>query len=238
MLAPLALSVHNLRHDYPGGRTVLNEVSFQIQDGERVGLLGANGAGKTTLFLRLCGVLPGQPGQILVKGLDPTQPSHRRQLPRHIGIVFQNPDDQLVGSTVLEDVAFGPLNLGESPAQAQRLAEAALRQVGLEAVASQPPHRLSGGEKRRAAIAGVLAMQPEVLLLDEPSMFLDPRGRRELIGWLKLIPGCLLVASHDLALIGQLCPRVLVLNAGGLVYDGPTQPLLSDSARLLQYDLE
>jgi cobalt/nickel transport system ATP-binding protein len=234
----LALNVQQLKHVYPGGRVVLNQLSFQVADGERVGLLGANGAGKTTLFLRLCGVLPGVAGQVLVKGFDPANAADRRVLPKHIGIVFQNPDDQLVGSTVLEDVAFGPLNLGETPEEAQRLAEQALKQVGLEGAANQPPHRLSGGEKRRAAMAGVLAMQPEVLLLDEPSMFLDPRGRRELIQWLRQLSASLLIASHDLPLIEQLCSRVLVLHAGNLAYDGPTTELFANREKLLEFGLE
>lgn len=232
MAEDVVVAVRDLQHSYAAGRTVLQQVSFQLQAGERVGLLGANGSGKTTLFLRLCGVLPGSAGQIFVKGLDPTLAQQRRLLPRHIGIVFQNPDDQLVGSTVLEDVAFGPLNLGETPTEAQRLAEVALKQVGLEGKANQSPLRLSGGEKRRAAIAGVLAMQPEVLLLDEPSMFLDPRGRRELLEWLQHWPGCLLVASHDFSLVEQLCPRSLALGRGTLAYDGPTRDLLHDAARL------
>jgi len=206
--------------------------------GECVALVGPNGAGKTTLFLRLCGVLPGRPGECLVHDLDPARPDHARQLPRHIGVVFQNPDDQLFSATVLEDVAFGPLNMGSTTADAKRLASTALESVGLTGCDDRSPHRLSGGEKRRAALAGVLAMQPGVLLFDEPSMFLDPRGRRELIRIIRDLPGIVLIATHDLDLVLDTCPRTIVLDGGRIAADGPTADMLADYELMERHGLE
>jgi len=203
-----------------------------------VALVGPNGAGKTTLFLRLCGVLPGRPGEASVNGLDPADPAQRKRLPQTVGVVFQNPDDQLFSPTVLEDVAFGPLNLGATPDEARARAGEALRAVGMADAADRVPFQLSGGEKRRAALAGVLAMRPAVLLLDEPSMFLDPRGRRELIGVIRGLPGTKLIATHDLELVLDTCPRVLVLDAGKLAADGPAEKLLADAELMERHGLE
>lgn len=235
---PPAIRATRLRHVYPDGRAALAGVSFAVRAGERVALVGPNGAGKTSLFLRLCGVLPGKPGEAAVTGLDPADPVHRRQLPAAVGVVFQNPDDQLFSATVLEDVMFGPLNLGATPAEARGRAEEALKQVGLAGAGDRPPHKLSGGEKRRAALAGVLAMRPAVLLLDEPSMFLDPRGRRDLIGLLDRLSGTLVIATHDLDLVADLCPRVLVLDTGEVVADGPTPQVFADVALMARHGLE
>jgi cobalt/nickel transport system ATP-binding protein len=231
-MGDLALRVANLSHVYPDGREALAGVTFDAAAGERVALVGPNGAGKTTLFLRLCGVLPGRPGEAAAGGLDPADPAHRAKLPGVVGVVFQNPDDQLFSATVLEDVAFGPLNLGATPAEARARAAEALKRVGLVGCEDRSPHKLSGGEKRRAALAGVLAMRPAVLLLDEPSMFLDPRGRRELIGLLNDLPGTMVIATHDLDLVRATCPRVVVLDAGRVVAAGPTGQLLSDDELL------
>jgi cobalt/nickel transport system ATP-binding protein len=209
-----------------------------VAAGECVGLVGPNGAGKTTLFLRLCGVLPGKPGQAWVDGLDPADPAQRRKLPETVGVVFQNPDDQLFNPTVLEDAAFGPLNLGASAGEAKSRATEALAAVGLADAGERVPFQLSGGQKRRAALAGVLAMQPAVLLLDEPSMFLDPRGRRELIGVVRGLPGTKLIATHDLDLVLDTCSRVLVLDSGALLADGPAPELLSDPDLMDRHGLE
>jgi cobalt/nickel transport system ATP-binding protein len=233
-----ALRAHDLTHRYADGRLALDRVSFELQPGERAALVGPNGAGKTTLFLRLCGVLTGQPGEVAVHGLDPSTAADRTQLPRHIGVVFQNPDDQLFSATVLEDVAFGPLNLGASTDQARRQATEAMDGVGLSGFGDRSPHRLSGGEKRRAALAGVLAMTPGVLLLDEPSMFLDPRGRRELIRTVCDLPGTLLIATHDLDLVLDCCPRTIVLDAGRVAADGPTAELLANRELMDTHGLE
>ena len=181
------IEVCDLRHDYPGGVHALGGVSFTVAAGENVGLVGPNGAGKTTLFLCLAGVLPAPPGAVRVAGLDPAKPAERRLLPARLGVVFQNSDDQLFNSTVFDDVAFGPLNLGLPADEVRKRVAEALDRVGLAGLEERVPFHLSGGEKRRAALAGVLAMRPEVLLLDEPSIFLDPRGRRELIDFARRI---------------------------------------------------
>jgi len=232
-----ALRVTNLTHRY-AGRTALDGVSFSVDADECVAIVGPNGAGKTTLFLRLCGVLNGTPGEANVNGHDPADPKERKRLPESVGIVFQNPDDQLFSPTVADDVAFGPLNLGASIDDAKRRAEDALRAVGLSDAGDRVPFQLSGGEKRRAAIAGVLAMHPAVLLLDEPSMFLDPRGRRELIGLIRELPGTKLIATHDLDMVLELCSRVLVLDGGKLFADGPARDILANPDLMDRHGLE
>jgi cobalt/nickel transport system ATP-binding protein len=235
---PPALATRHLSHVYPDGRKALVDVSFAVGPGECAALVGPNGAGKTTLFLRLCGVLPGRPGEAVVAGLDPADPGQRRKLPAAVGVVFQNPDDQLFSPTVFDDVAFGPLNLGLPEEEVRARTADALARVGLAGQDERVPFRLSGGEKRRAAIATVLSMRADVLLLDEPSMFLDPRGRRELIGLLKGLPGTKLIATHDLELVLDLCPRVLLLDAGALVADGPAAEVLADAGRMSAHGLE
>lgn len=232
------LRANALTHRYPDGRLALNAVSFELMPGERVALVGPNGAGKTTLFLRLCGVLTGKPGEVNVCGLDPADPKQRKRLPERIGVVFQNPDDQLFSATVLEDVAFGPLNMGATPDDARRLAAESLESVGLKDCAERSPHKLSGGEKRRAALAGVLAMKPGVLLLDEPSMFLDPRGRRELIRTICELPDTLFIATHDLDLVLDCCPRAIILDNGKMAADGPTSELLANEQLMTTHGLE
>jgi cobalt/nickel transport system ATP-binding protein len=233
-----AIRLSALSHTYAGGRVALDGVTFAVEPGESVALVGPNGAGKTTLFLRLCGVLPGRPGEAAVGGLDPAVPAERKVLPQTVGVVFQNPDDQLFSPTVLEDVAFGPLNLGATPDEAKARAAEALRAVGMTDCGDRVPFHLSGGEKRRAALAGVLAMRPAVLLLDEPSMFLDPRGRRELIGVIRGLPGTKLIATHDLELVLDVCPRVLVLDGGRLAADGPAEKLLADTELMERHGLD
>jgi cobalt/nickel transport system ATP-binding protein len=233
-----ALIVEHLSHRYADGRVALEDVSFTLGAGESVALVGPNGAGKTTLFLRLCGVLAGKTGQALVAGLDPADPAQRKKLPAAVGIVFQNPDDQLFSPTVLDDVAFGPLNAGATPSEAKSRARDALASVGLPDAGERVPFKLSGGDKRRAAIAGVLAMRPSVLLLDEPSAFLDPRGRRDLISLLHSLPGTKLIATHDLDLVLEVCPRVLVLDGGKLVADGAAHAILAESELMARHGLE
>jgi cobalt/nickel transport system ATP-binding protein len=231
------IDVTDLRFAYPDGRTALHGVTFRVQPNESVGLIGPNGAGKTTLFLLLCGVLKAKPGSIRMAGLDPADMKQRKQLPAKVGVVFQNSDDQLFSSTVGDDVAFGPLNLGLPAEEVRERVAESLQRVGMAGQDDRVPFKLSGGEKRRAAIAGVLAMRPDVLLLDEPSMFLDPRGRRELIRLINALPGTRLIASHDLPLIRDTCSRVIVLEGGTIVAEGATD-VLRDTVLMEKYGLE
>jgi cobalt/nickel transport system ATP-binding protein len=238
MKTQVAIDVNELDFTYPDGKRALLELRIQVTRGEAVGLVGPNGAGKTTLFLCLAGVLNAQAGSLQVAGLDPRNPTDRKQLPARVGIIFQNSDDQLFSATVSDDVAFGPLNLGLPADAVRRRVSAALARVGLAGFEERVPFHLSGGEKRRAAIAGVLAMQPEILLLDEPSMFLDPRGRRELIGLLNELAITKIIASHDLEMILDTCQRVVVLDQGRLVAEGPAAQVLSDRALMEAHGLE
>ena len=238
MAAEPIVEVRDLTYAYPQGPVALERVTFAVGAGERVGLVGPNGAGKTSLFLCLAGVIAPRSGAARVAGLDPGDPAQRRRLPSYVGIDFQNPEDQLFSTTVLDDVAFGPLNQGLPPDEVRRRVAEALGRVGMVGTEGRVPFHLSGGEKRRVALAGVLAMRPEVLLLDEPSMFLDPRGRRELIGLLNSLGGTRVIASHDLEMILQTCGRVLVLDRGRLVADGPSRALLADSVLMDAHGLE
>jgi cobalt/nickel transport system ATP-binding protein len=231
------ICVRDLTYAYPQGPKALDGLSFTIPSDESVGLIGPNGAGKTTLFLCLSGVLTGQAEELRC-GLDLKDKAQRKQLPSQVGIVFQNSDDQLFNATVFDDVAFGPLNLDLPAAEVRGRVAEALAKVGMTGQEQRSPFHLSGGEKRRVALAGVLAMRPRVLLLDEPSMYLDPRGRRELIQLLKILGGTRIVASHDLELILQTCTRVLLLDQGRLISDGMPQTLLADAALMDAHGLE
>lgn len=232
------IRVASLSHAYADGRAALNGLSFTVNDGESVALVGPNGAGKTTLLLRLCGVLTGARGSVEIAGLDPADPGQRKQLPAAVGVVFQNPDDQLFCPTVFDDVAFGPLNLGLNEEDVRVRVTEALAAVGLSGAEDRVPFKLSGGEKRRAAVATVLAMRPKVILFDEPTAHLDPRGRREFVNLFRTLPGTKLVATHDLDAVPDLAPRVIVIDGGTLVADGPTEAILSDEALMAAHGLE
>ena len=233
---PLSLAVHNLHYRYPDGREALRGVSFAVGAGECVGLIGPNGAGKSTLLLHLNGILPericDQPA-VYVGGI-PVTAENLRTVRRQVGLLFQDADDQLFCPTVFEDVAFGPEQFGMDEAQVR----SALATVGLAGYEERSPQHLSRGEKRRVCLAGVLACDPQVLVLDEPTSDLDPRGKRELKDLLRQIPATKLIASHDLELVVELCPRSLVLDGGLVVADGPTRELLNDAARMLKHGLE
>ncbi len=238
MASPSLITVADLHYSYPEGQGALHGLSFHIQTGESVGLVGPNGAGKTTLFLCLSGVLVPQATSLVVGNLDLSRLDDRRKLSSRVGIVFQNSDDQLFNSTVFDDVAFGPLNLQVPAAEVRQRVAEALAQVGMTGQDARVPFHLSGGEKRRVSLAGVLAMRPDVLLLDEPSMYLDPRGRRELIQLIKRLPGTKIIASHDLEMIVQTCSRTLLLDGGQLVAEGETDAILADETLMEKHGLE
>ncbi len=212
MSAPV-VQVQALHYSYPDGQSALRGVSFAIQSGETVGLIGSNGAGKSTLLLHLNGVLLPSAGQVWVQGL-PVDGAHLVEVRRHVGMVFQDPDDQLFMSTVQEDVAFGPVNMGLAAGEVQARVAQALATVGASHLAARAPYRLSGGEKRSVALAGVLAMRPGVVVMDEPSAGLDPAARRRLIELLGSLDHTQLIATHDLDLVQDLCSRVLVMREG------------------------
>jgi cobalt/nickel transport system ATP-binding protein len=237
-MAGPAIQITGLTYTYPGGPTALDDVTCAVDEGESLGLVGPNGAGKTTLFLCLSGVLPVKSGMVQLAGLDPANSAERRCLPAKVGIVFQNSDDQLFNATVFDDVAFGPLNLGLAPDEVRRRVAEALARVGLTGFELRVPFHLSGGEKRRVALAGVLAMRPDILLLDEPSMHLDPRGRRDFIHLINGLPGTKIIAAHDLELILQTCQRALVLDRGRLIAEGPARTLLGDAPLMDAHGLE
>jgi cobalt/nickel transport system ATP-binding protein len=233
-----AIEVNNLSFAYSAGHAVLEGVSLQVARGQTVGLVGPNGAGKTTLFLCLSGVLPVRAGAICVGGLDPAVHADRSQLPARVGIVFQNTDDQIFNATVFDEVAFGPLNLGLPADEVRQRVADALSAVGMAGSEEAVPFHLSGGEKRRIALASVLAMTPDILLLDEPTIFLDPRGRREFLKLLGRVPATKLIATHDLEMVLDTCQRVLLLDQGRLVAAGTPELVLSDAALMEAHGLE
>jgi energy-coupling factor transporter ATP-binding protein EcfA2 len=260
-----AVRVRDLSYRYPDGRLALRGVDLTIMPGESVALVGPNGAGKSTLLLHLNGLLPGkgkggsQLGSAHAHGLGlsgsprnsngPAAPRvwidglevNARNAPevrRRVGLVFQDPDDQLFSTTVVEDVAFGPLNLGMSPAEARRVAGECLARVDLADVAERVPHHLSFGERKRVCLAGVLACNPSVLVLDEPTANLDPRGRRRFIQLIQGLPATKLIATHDLEMVLELCHRTILLDAGRVVANGLTRNVLGDPHLLEAHGLE
>ncbi|MCB8968000.1 MAG: ABC transporter ATP-binding protein [Ardenticatenaceae bacterium] len=230
------LLVQDLAFHYPDGHEALKGVSLQVAPGEKVALVGPNGAGKSTLMLHLNGLLQGK-GVVAVSGL----PVEKQNLPlirSKVGIVFQNPDDQLFSPTVFEDVAFGPLHMGLPEADVRARVARALAQVGMAGFEQRLSHHLSLGQKKRVAIATVLSMDPEILVLDEPSAGLDPRSRRALINLLRDLPQTMLVSTHDMMLVYELFPRTVIMDEGVVVADGATQELLHDAALLEAHGLE
>ncbi|MDI2131369.1 energy-coupling factor ABC transporter ATP-binding protein [Yinghuangia seranimata] len=238
---PLSLDVEGLAFAYPDGHQALFGVDLRIGRGERVALLGPNGAGKTTLVMHLNGILSADTGTgrgtVKVAGL-PVAKANLPEIRRRVGIVFQDPDDQLFMPTVREDVAFGPANLGLRGAELDARVDEALEQVGMAGFADRPPHHLSFGQRRRVAVATVLAMRPEILVLDEPSSNLDPASRRELAEILDRLDVTVLMVTHDLPYALELCPRSVVLSGGVIAADGPTAELLADRALMDVHRLE
>lgn len=234
-----ALEISNLSFSYPDGWQALRGVTFGLRPGEKVAILGPNGAGKSTLLLHLNGLLHGS-GEVSIMGHRVVEDDKKalglvRSL---VGLVFQDPDDQLFSPTVYEDVAFGPLYMGLPRDEIDERVSHALSLVGLEEYGSRMPFHLSGGEKKRAAIATVLSMRPQVLVLDEPSAGLDPRARRGLITLLDQLDQTILVTTHDLYMVKEIFPRVIIMDAGAVVADGHTEAILSDHALLEAHGLE
>jgi len=231
------VEVRDLHFAYPGGAEALRGVSFRITHGESVALVGANGAGKSTLLLHLNGYLTPTRGEVRIGDVPLTRATVIAAR-RAVGLVFQDPDDQLFMPTVREDVAFGPLNAGLPPAEVEQRVAAALERVGAAHLSNRPPYKLSAGEKRAVAIATVLAMTPDILVMDEPSAHLDPRARRRLIELLKSFKHTKIIATHDLELVIEVCTRAIVLDGGKVVAEGPTVELLNDEALMLAHGLE
>jgi len=234
---PPVVEVRDLSYAYPDGTKALQGISLAVGPGEAVALVGANGAGKSTLLLHLNGYLMPAAGAVLIGGTPLTRET-AAAVRRAVGMVFQDPDDQLFMPTVAEDVAFGPLNAGLTPDEVERRVTKALERVGKSHLRERPPYKLSAGEKRAVAIATVLAMAPDVLVMDEPSSNLDPRGRRRLIEQLRSFGHTRIIATHDLELVVEVCSRVIVLDGGRLVAEGPATVLLNDEALMLAHGLE
>jgi cobalt transport protein ATP-binding subunit len=232
-----ALSVRGLSFAYPDGRVALSGVDLLVERGERVALLGPNGAGKTTLALHLNGVLMPPAGAVSVGGLAVSR-ANLREIRRRVGLVFQDPDDQLFMPTVAEDVAFGPANFGVRGAELDQRVDRALASVGMSSHAGRSPLHLSGGQRRRVALATVLACEPDILVLDEPSANLEPVARRELAETLAGLDTTMLMITHDLPYAAQLCPRSVIMDDGAQAADGPTLDLLADAALLAKHRLE
>ena len=231
-----SIEIDNLSFAYPDGHPALRQVCLHIQPGEKVALVGPNGAGKSTLILHLNGILTGK-GDICIAGL-PVIKQNLGLVRARVGMVFQNPDDQLFSPTVYEDVAFGPLYQGLPVAEVKSRVAEALAVVNMLEYAQRVSHHLSMGEKKRIAIATVLSMRPEVLVLDEPTAGLDPRARRSLINLLDELPLTMLVSTHDMLMVRDLFPRTVIMDEGCIVADGPTGKLLQDEALLNTHGLE
>jgi cobalt transport protein ATP-binding subunit len=230
------LQAKDLHFNYPDGHTALRGLSLKIYPGEKVALVGPNGSGKSTFMLHINGLLSGK-GQISICDL-PVVEENYPTIRARVGLVFQNPDDQLFSPTVYEDVAFGPLHMGLSEEEVKHRVQEALGQVSMREYAKRLSYHLSTGEKKRIAIATVLSMYPDLLILDEPTAGLDPRARRQLINLLDQLPLSMLVATHDLLMVRELFPRMVILDNGEVVADGPTAKLLRDIPLLEAHGLE
>ncbi len=227
--------VENLNFAYPDGRQALTDVSLTINRGESVALIGPNGAGKSTLLLHFNGILHGN-GQVKVFS-RPVDDKNLKEVRKKLGLVFQNPDDQLFSATVFDDVAFGPINLGYSENEVRQAVASALERVGMAGYEQRSPHHLSLGEKKRVAIATILSMSPEVMVIDEPASNLDPGGKWLLIELLQKLPATRIIASHDLELVEALCRRIIVLDGGRIVADGAAERILADTPLLASHGL-
>lgn len=235
-IAPqVAIRIVDLSYSYPDGRRALNSVNLVVHRDETVGIMGPNGAGKSTLALHLNGILSGQ-GLVEIMGLE-VKKKNLREVRNMVGLVFQDPDDQLFSPTVKEDVAFGPLNQRLSPEQVDHAVSRALAWVGMEGFEDRSPFHLSFGEKKRVSLATVLSMHPEIMVLDEPVSNMDPRGRREFIELIDTLEATKLVITHDLAMTREVCDRVVVMDKGEIVTDGRPEDICSDRLLLERHGL-
>jgi len=228
----ILVEIKDLSYSYPDGTRALNGISLKVRPREKLAIVGANGAGKSTLLLHFNGILDGE-GSILINGMAPTK-KNLGTIRAYVGMVFQNPDDQLFSPTVYEDVAYGPIHQGYNREVVRERVEEALRAVQMEGFAERNPYHLSGGEKKRIAIATVLSMRPRLLVLDEPSAGLDPRARRELIELLQELPQAMLIATHDLDLVRRLATRTLLMNDGRIIKNAPTGSVLENEVLLFE----
>jgi cobalt/nickel transport system ATP-binding protein len=231
-----AVEIRDLYYAYPDGTPALCGVSLTIEEGESVGIVGPNGAGKSTLLLHLNGILTGQ-GEVRIFDL-PVEKRNLREIRRRVGLVFQDPDDQLFSPTVFDDVAFGPINMGLSQAEVAAAVSRALEEVGIAGMEKRSAYHLSYGQKKRAAIATVLSMNPDLLVLDEPSSNLDPRARNEFSELLQDMKITKILVTHDLPFVFENCDRVVVMSRGEIVADGDSFSILSDEALLSEHGLE
>jgi len=231
------LRIRQLHYRYADGTVALAGVNATVAKGEAVALVGANGAGKSSLLAQITGLQLPEAGDVQI-GPWTVEHRHLARIRRRVGLVLQDPDDQLFMASVAEDVGFGPRNQGLGAKEVEQRVRRALEQVGARGLEDRAPQRLSGGQKRAVAIATVLAMEPELMLLDEPSAYLDPRARRQLIALLRQLPQTLLIATHDLDLALEVCPRTLVMVAGQVIADGPSRELLGNRDLLERSGLE
>ena len=231
------VEVQDLNHTYADGTKAVKGISFRIHHGESVAVVGANGAGKSTLLLHLNGYLTPQTGKVRI-GDFPLTKETVKDIRKTVGMIFQNPDDQLFMPTVYDDVAFGPLNLGLPPGEVESRVQDALNRTDTEHLRKRPPYRLSGGEKRAVAIATVLAMSPDILVMDEPSSNLDPKARRTLIELLAGFKHTKIIATHDLDMVLDLCERTIVIKDGQVTADGRTADIFQDVGLLEASHLE
>jgi len=233
----VAIEIASLSHVYPNGLQALSSVNLTLRPHEKVALIGPNGAGKSTLLLHLNGILKTQTGSVRILGRDVVGPN-LGEIRALVGLVFQNPDDQLFSPRVFDDVAFGPLYMGLPEAEVRRRVTDALASVGMSGFEERRPHELSIGERKRIAMATVLSMDPQILALDEPSAGLDPRARRSLIHLLDELPHAMLVSTHDMHLVEDLFQRIVIMDGGSIVADGPTASILHDAELLETHGLE
>jgi cobalt/nickel transport system ATP-binding protein len=230
-----AIDIQNFSYNYSDGTAAVREITLAIEHGRRVALIGPNGAGKSTLLMGMCGFYKGT-GKVLIDGIE-VKRENIKKIRSITGSVLQDPDEQLFMPTLFDDVAFGPLNMGLDEHEIRHRVEDALQTVGLASMGHRPPHHLSAGQKRAAAIATVLSMSPKIITMDEPDSSLDPRSRRRLIELLKSLPQTLIIASCNMDFVAKLCDRVILLDEGRIAADGDTKTILSDSALMEKHGL-